>query len=67
MGLLEQAVLKRPRTEELEDTDGQLQAVNQKQAKSSKTLAIQGGIDITDRRRWVPKIQNEKIDRHLKT
>ena len=43
---LEQAVARRDHVQrELEDTDRQLQAVNQKQAEVARKLFIQGGID----------------------
>ena len=44
---LEQAVARRDHVQrELEDTDRQLQAVNQKQAEVARKLFMQGGIDI---------------------
>lgn len=64
---LEQAVARRDRVQrELEDTDRQLQAVNQKQAEVARKLFIQGGIDIYRQTQQIEdclKIQNEKIDR----
>ena len=64
---LEQAVARRDHVQrELEDTDRQLQAVNQKQAEVARKLFIQGGIDIYRQTQQIEdclKIQNEKIDR----
>ena len=58
---LEQAVARRDHVQrEVEDTDRQLQAVNQKQAEVARKLFMQGGIDIY---RQTQQIQNEKIDR----
>lgn len=64
---LEQAVARRDHVQrELEDTDRQLQAVNQKQAEVARKLFMQGGIDIYRQTQQIEdclKIQNEKIDR----
>ena len=64
---LEQAVARRDHVQrEVEDTDRQLQAVNQKQAEVARKLFIQGGIDIYRQTQQIEdclKIQNEKIDR----
>ena len=64
---LEQAVARRDHIQrELEDTDRQLQAVNQKQAEVARKLFMQGGIDIYRQTQQIEdclKIQNEKIDR----
>ena len=64
---LEQAVARRDHVQrELEDTDRQLQAVNQKQAEVARKLFTQGGIDIYRQTQQIEdclKIQNEKIDR----
>ena len=64
---LEQAVARREHVQrELEDTDRQLQAVNQKQAEVARKLFMQGGIDIYRQTQQIEdclKIQNEKIDR----
>ena len=62
---LEQAVARRDHVQrELEDTDRQLQAVNQKQAEVARKLFIQGGIDIYRQTQQIEdclKIQNENI------
>ena len=64
---LEQAVARRDHVQrELEDTDRQLQAVNQKQAEVARKLFMQGGIDIYRQTQQIEdylKLQNEKIDR----
>jgi flagellar biosynthesis chaperone FliJ len=64
---LEQAVARRDHIQrEVEDTDRQLQAVNQKQAEIAQKLFMQGGIDIYRQTQQIEdclKIQNEKIDR----
>ena len=64
---LEQAVARRDHVQrEVEDTDRQLQAVNQKQAEVARKLFMQGGIDIYRQTQQIEdclKIQNEKIDR----